>query len=72
MDTDQKRAENAGVDEVTMVAVGTKVSKVGGDYRFDGTIVAAFTKLSGAVRYAVEDDRGVLHIYSRKNFTIVD
>lgn len=72
MDTDQKRVENAGVDEVTMVAVGTKVSKVGGDYRFDGTIVAAFTKLSGAVRYAVEDDRGVLHIYSRKNFTIVD
>lgn len=55
-----------------IVSVGSKVSKVGGDYRFDGTIVAAFTKLSGAVRYAVEDDRGVLHIYSRKNFTVVD
>jgi hypothetical protein len=75
MDTEQKdvkAAENSGVDETAMVAIGTKVSKVGGDYRFDGTVVAAFTKLSGAVRYAVEDDRGVLHIYSRKNFTIVE
>ncbi len=44
-----------------------KVSKVGGDYTFEGTIIAIFPKLSGAVRYVVEDDRGVLHIYSRKN-----
>ncbi len=47
-----------------------KVSKVGGDYRFDGTIVAVFTKLSGVVRFVVEDDRGVLHIYSEKNLKI--
>ena len=47
--------------------VGDKVSKVGGDYRFDGTVVAAFRKLSGVVRFVVEDDRGVLHIYSAKN-----
>lgn len=39
------------------------VSKVGGDYRFDGMIVAVFHKVSGAVRYVVEDDRGVLHIF---------
>lgn len=39
----------------------------GGDYRFDGTVVAVFPKLSGVVRYVVEDDRGVLHIYSEKN-----
>lgn len=47
--------------------VGDKVSKVGGDYKFDGIVVATFHKLSGVIRYVVEDDRGVLHIYSDKN-----
>ena len=49
--------------------VGDLVSKTGGDYRFDGTVVAAFPKLSGVIRYAVEDDRGILHIYSDKQLT---
>lgn len=48
---------------------GTAVSKVGGDYRFDGVVVSVFQKLSGMIRYVVEDDRGVLHIYSEKNLT---
>ena len=48
-------------------AHGDKVEKVGGDYRFEGEVVAAFRKLSGAPRYVVEDDRGVLHVYSAKN-----
>ena len=52
--------------------IGDKVSKVGGDYRFDGVIVAVFEKLSGAVRVCVEDDRGVLHIYSEKNLKLDD
>lgn len=47
--------------------VGDRVEKVGGDYQFVGVVVAKFRKLSGAVRYVVEDDRGVLHIYSEKN-----
>ncbi len=47
--------------------VGTKVRKVGGDYTFVGVVVAAFTKLSGKERYVVEDDRGILHIFSEKN-----
>lgn len=34
---------------------------------FEGTVVAVFTKLSGAIRLVVEDDRGVLHVYSEKN-----
>jgi hypothetical protein len=55
------------VDPDTTFSVGDHVEKVGGDYTFVGTVVAAFTKLSGAVRYVVEDDRGVLHIYSAKN-----
>ena len=46
---------------------GDFVRKVGGDYRFDGTVVSVFRKLSGKTRYVVEDDRGVLHIYSKKN-----
>jgi len=46
---------------------GDKVAKLGGDYTFEGTVVAAFPKLSGAMRYVVEDDRGVLHVYSAKN-----
>ena len=46
--------------------VGDKVEKVGGDYTFVGIVVAAFKKLSGAERFVVEDDRGVLHVYSEK------
>ena len=50
----------------TKFAVGDKVKKVGGDYTFEGEVVAAFRKLSGVIRYVVEDDRGVLHVYSDK------
>ena len=52
------------------IPTGTKVAKVGGDYRFDGIVVAAFTKLSGVIRYVVEDDRGILHIYGPKNLRV--
>ena len=55
------------MEEPEFFALGAKVSKGGGDYRFDGVVVAAFRKLSGVVRYVVEDDRGVLHIYSEAN-----
>jgi hypothetical protein len=47
--------------------LGDEVKKVGGDYTFEGVIRAVFTKKSGAIRMVVEDDRGVLHIYSDKN-----
>lgn len=46
---------------------GDSVSKVGGDYRFDGIIRSVFKKGSGVIRLVVEDDRGILHIYSEKN-----
>lgn len=46
--------------------LGDKVEKVGGDYQFIGIVVAAFPKLSGKIRYVVEDDRGILHIFSDK------
>lgn len=54
-----------------MFKIGDKVSKTGGDYRFDGTVVALFEKLSGAIRLVVEDDRGVLHIYSERNLRLI-
>lgn len=50
--------------------VGDSVSKVGGDYTFVGTVVSVFTKISGVYRFVVEDDRGVLHIYSSKNLKL--
>lgn len=56
----------------SMFKVNDLVSKVGGDYTFDGTVVAVFTKLSGAIRLVVEDDRGVLHVYSEKNLKLRD
>jgi hypothetical protein len=52
------------------MVVGDKVVKVGGDYTFEGTVVAVFNKLAGQERFVVEDDRGVLHIYSAKNLAL--
>ena len=47
--------------------VGDEVKKVGGDYTFDGSVVASFRKRSGAIRLVVEDSRGILHIFSETN-----
>lgn len=46
--------------------LGEPVRKVGGDYDFEGVVVGKAHKLSGQTRYVVEDDRGILHIYSSK------
>lgn len=40
------------------------VTKTGGDYHFEGVVVARFPKLSGAIRVVVEDDRGLLFIFN--------
>jgi hypothetical protein len=42
--------------------VGERVIKDGGDYTFEGVTIAVFKKRSGAIRYAVEDDRGIVMI----------
>lgn len=55
-----------------MIDVGHKVEKTGGDYTFVGIVVARFEKLSGMIRYVVEDDRGILHIYSAKNLRLYE
>jgi hypothetical protein len=49
--------------------VGDAVAKTGGDYTFAGIVVAAFYKQSGAVRYVVEDDRGLLFIFNEGGLT---
>jgi hypothetical protein len=43
------------------------VQQHGGDARFEGQVVCVFKKKSGLWRYVVEDDRGILHIFSDKN-----
>lgn len=52
---------------LSTLRIGQPVRKVGGDYKFDGVVVSVFWKLGGAVRFVVEDDRGILHIFSEKN-----
>jgi hypothetical protein len=47
-------------------SIGDTVTKTGGDYRFSGTVVSAFSKKSGKVRYVVENEAGILHIFSGK------
>lgn len=50
--------------------IGNKVKKVTGDYKFEGIIVAVFEKLDGKIRLVVENQDGILHIYSEKNLEL--
>lgn len=47
--------------------VGHRVEKVTGDYVFEGWIVSKFNKRDGLIRFVVENDDGILHIFSEKN-----
>ena len=53
-------------------AVGDRVTKSGGDYRYEGHVVGVVVKLSGAVRYVVEDDRGMLFIFNGRQLEATD
>jgi hypothetical protein len=53
------------------VAVGEYVFKCSGDYHFRGHVVAVFRKRSGAVRVVVENEDGVLHIFSEAQLKAV-
>jgi hypothetical protein len=58
-----------GHDQTSRFAVGDRVSKRGGDYSFDGTVISVCWKLSGHLRYVVEDDRGLLFIFNEASLT---
>lgn len=49
---------------------GTLVEKFTGDYSFRGLVVAVFKKQSGQIRFVVENQDGILHIYSEKNLRL--
>lgn len=48
------------------------VIKDSGDYVYEGIIVGIIEKLSGAKRYAVEDNRGLLFIFNASQLRKVD
>lgn len=53
--------------------IGDQVQRApGSDYRMPATVVAVFTKLSGQIRYVVEDDRGTLFVQSDKTIVARD
>lgn len=60
----EENARLLPLDVKSKFAKGDKVSKVSEDSTFHGVVVVAFRKLSGKVRYIVEDDRGLLLIQS--------
>jgi hypothetical protein len=47
-----------------ILKVGDRATKVDGDYRFVGEVRAVFTKCNGVIRYVIENDDGILHIFS--------
>ena len=52
--------------------LGQLVKRTGGDYEFVGMVVARFTKISGAVRYVVENNDRILHIFSARNLVAIE
>lgn len=52
--------------------IGDRIIKDQGDYQFVGTIIGILTKRSGAIRYAIEDDRGLILIMNDKQFNIME
>lgn len=52
--------------------IGDIVETDGGDFIFKGMIVATFRKRHGAVRYVVEDDRGILRIHSARTIKLLE
>lgn len=50
---------------------GDRVEKVTGDYDFEGEVISVMRKRDGvSVRYAVENDAGIIMIYSAKNLKL--
>lgn len=55
------------------IGVGDAVRKIGGEYEFEGYVVAVFTKRNKkTLRYVVEDNRGLLLILNSTQIELVD
>lgn len=50
---------------------GTIVEKTKGDYTYSGTVICSFYETNKALRYCVEDDRGLLFIFNEASLTEV-
>lgn len=59
------------VEGFSAMNVGDMVEKIGGDYYFKGTIVAVFKKLSGKIRVVVDNEDGILHVFSENQLRII-
>jgi len=59
-------------DDAEPFAVGDEVTKTGGDYSYSGRVVGRLVKKSGAVRWVVEDDRGLLFIFNASQLIVVN
>lgn len=51
--------------------INDEVEKTTGDYRFRGTVVAVFHKLSGVERCVVENKDGMLFIFNERQLEAV-
>jgi hypothetical protein len=51
---------------------GDRVVKDSGDYTFEGQVRNRFRKTSGALRYVVEDDRGLLFIFNQRQLRLAN
>lgn len=54
------------------ISICDRVIKDSGDYTFEGMVVSIFYKRSGVMRCVVEDDRGLLFIFSPSQLRVVD
>lgn len=53
-----------------MFKIGDQVIKGDGDYSYIGEVRSVIIKKSGAIRYVVEDSRGLLLIFNEKSLRI--
>lgn len=50
--------------------LGTLVNKMEGDYTFHGDVRGIIYKRSGAIRIVVQNNEGILHIFSPSQLTL--
>ena len=69
---DKERAAKYDEDVYVMHSLGDHVRKVGGDYIFQGRVVAIFYKVSKKLRYVAENREGILHVFGPNGLEAYD